>query len=158
MYLLYLRLRYFGNGYQIWQVSFCNKMYWNMLQNIFQFEIKYIALLCIAELQHSKRCTVTQDECDIFTCHEPARFSISSIRMVTRTTEGSNSVCTWSWIVAIVYTADALIDIYKRWKRKVVRLVLVTFCLFVYFVLCLFFCVFLFLKWGITLGIGKWNK
>ena len=57
------------------------------------------------------------DERDIFTCHEPACFSISSIRMVTRAAKGSKGVGTRSYTMTVVRTADTLIYIYKHQKR-----------------------------------------
>ena len=40
-----------------------------------------------------------------------AIFSISCVWMIARTCVGPYSVCTWSWTMAVVYTADTLIDI-----------------------------------------------
>ena len=43
------------------------------------------------------------------------RFAISCVRTVTRATKGSLCVCTWSkWAVAVVSTAGALVNVYKK--------------------------------------------
>ena len=62
--------------------------------------------------------------------------SISDVRTATCTTKGSRCVCTWSkWTMAVVSTAGALVNIYKKGTTQVS---VITTCITVFF-FCFFF-------------------
>lgn len=90
------------NRNQTWKIQLCN------MKNY----------ICIFSLDR-KVMARWKNKRNISTCRRmPACFSISSIRMVAWTAEGSCSVCTWSWTVTVVYTAGTLINICKHQKRQ----------------------------------------